>query len=251
MPVEVIAKVKPKNNANFKVADQTDIEPRLDGSKSLQDDIDTLNRLVIAGASSKIHIGPDEPSDKSALWFDTDDSSADEVLGSIYQGENLLEETYSEAIQHIKEKVDEVSYALNKELEPGGFKIRTYSGAYIDASDSSTSNPALDSEFYPENPNPEDDIFVPISGSNETTIYENDKYIGVPNINTLRIKRGTKYNLPTLKDGELAFCKDTGELFIGNVNKSGYSVTKIGSSGSGGDGSESGGNLTGEYIDLQ
>lgn len=34
--------------------------------------------------------------------------------------------------------------------------------------------------------------------------------------NKMQIKRGNKANLPTLSDGELGFCKDTGELFIGN-----------------------------------
>lgn len=31
----------------------------------------------------------------------------------------------------------------------------------------------------------------------------------------LKIKRGKKLNLPKLADGELGFCTDTGELFIG------------------------------------
>ena len=33
--------------------------------------------------------------------------------------------------------------------------------------------------------------------------------------NIIRIKRGLKDNLPTLLVGELAFCTDTNELFIG------------------------------------
>lgn len=32
----------------------------------------------------------------------------------------------------------------------------------------------------------------------------------------LQIRRGLKTNLPTGADGELLFCDDTGELFIGN-----------------------------------
>lgn len=34
--------------------------------------------------------------------------------------------------------------------------------------------------------------------------------------NKVQIKRGSKANLPTLSDGELAFCKDTAQLYIGN-----------------------------------
>ena len=33
--------------------------------------------------------------------------------------------------------------------------------------------------------------------------------------NTIKIKRGTKANLPTLNQGELAFCTDTDEVYIG------------------------------------
>lgn len=36
--------------------------------------------------------------------------------------------------------------------------------------------------------------------------------------NTIRIKRGLKANLPALLAGELAYCNDTLELFVGRVN---------------------------------
>jgi hypothetical protein len=35
---------------------------------------------------------------------------------------------------------------------------------------------------------------------------------------TIKIKRGLKTNLPTLSEGELAYCTDTNELFIGTVS---------------------------------
>ena len=34
--------------------------------------------------------------------------------------------------------------------------------------------------------------------------------------NKIQIKRGNKANLPALSDGELAFCKDAGEVYVGN-----------------------------------
>ena len=44
---------------------------------------------------------------------------------------------------------------------------------------------------------------------------------------TIKIRRGLKVNLPTLEEGELGFCTDTGELYIGtsegNVLLSGVS----------------------------
>lgn len=36
--------------------------------------------------------------------------------------------------------------------------------------------------------------------------------------NTIRIKRGLKANLPALLAGELGYCNDTQELFIGRLN---------------------------------
>ena len=36
--------------------------------------------------------------------------------------------------------------------------------------------------------------------------------------NKMQIKRGLKSTMPALSDGELAYCKDTGELYIGNTS---------------------------------
>ena len=43
---------------------------------------------------------------------------------------------------------------------------------------------------------------------------------------SIQIKRGMKKDLPQLKDGELAFCKDTKELFVGNNGNENVSITK-------------------------
>ena len=43
---------------------------------------------------------------------------------------------------------------------------------------------------------------------------------------SIQIKRGMKKDLPQLKDGELAFCKDTKELYVGNNGNENVSVTK-------------------------
>ena len=79
MAVEVWSKLKPKNNANFKIADPSDVEPTLDGSNSLQDDIEALSNLISSGGNSKIHVGPDEPEDKEALWKGSLDGSVKTV----------------------------------------------------------------------------------------------------------------------------------------------------------------------------
>ena len=43
---------------------------------------------------------------------------------------------------------------------------------------------------------------------------------------SIQIKRGMKKDLPQLKDGELAFCRDTKELYVGNNGNENVSVTK-------------------------
>lgn len=43
---------------------------------------------------------------------------------------------------------------------------------------------------------------------------------------SIQIKRGMKKDLPQLKDGELAFCKDTKELYVGSNGNENVSVTK-------------------------
>lgn len=35
----------------------------------------------------------------------------------------------------------------------------------------------------------------------------------------IQVKRGVKANLPALSEGELAFCTDTGELYVGGESK--------------------------------
>lgn len=43
---------------------------------------------------------------------------------------------------------------------------------------------------------------------------------------SIQIKRGMKKDLPQLKDGELAFCRDTKELYVGNNGNENVNVTK-------------------------
>lgn len=42
----------------------------------------------------------------------------------------------------------------------------------------------------------------------------------------LQVRRGLKANLPTLGDGELGFCEDTGELFIGTSSSGNKKVNR-------------------------
>ena len=63
----------------------------------------------------------------------------------------------------------------------------------------------------------------------------------------MRIKRGLRKNLPILQDGQLGYCKDSKELFIGNNGKNDLINPKKESSGSSGDIT---GTVTAEYLKL-
>lgn len=68
----------------------------------------------------------------------------------------------------------------------------------------------------------------------------------------VRIKTGSNVNLRQLKEGELAYCPDTGRLYIGVRQSAVSSLVKnevIGGTSSGG-GESGGGNLTGEHLEL-
>ena len=68
----------------------------------------------------------------------------------------------------------------------------------------------------------------------------------------VRIKTGSNVNLRQLKEGELAYCPDTGRLYIGVRQSAVSSLVKnevIGGTSSGG-GEGGGGNLTGEHLEL-
>ena len=74
----------------------------------------------------------------------------------------------------------------------------------------------------------------------------NNKYEGT--IGALKLKRGYKTDIVNvnLQEGELAFCLDTEELYIGSKGTK-KMIAKVGGSGSGG----SGGSLTGKYVELE
>lgn len=83
--------------------------------------------------------------------------------------------------------------------------------------------------------------------SNSQEVDENSS-----NIKYVRIKTGSNLNLRPLKEGEMAYCPDTGRLYIG-VRQSAVSTLVqnqvIGGTSSGG-GESGGGNLTGEHLEL-
>lgn len=62
----------------------------------------------------------------------------------------------------------------------------------------------------------------------------------------MKIKRGLKKNLPILQDGQLGYCKDTRELYVGNEGKNDL----INPKSEGGSSSDITGTVTAEYLKL-
>lgn len=161
-------------------------------------------------STNSVFYGPNAPSDTSAIWIDSIDENIDEILN------NDVLEAISAAIQEIALKAEKANYAIEKELDPGYFK-----GVL----------PGTD----PENP--------PIPDPDKPDI--GDGASGT--CNAILVKRGLKEDLTEIKEGEICFCIDTEEFYIGNKGLLRL-FAKVG--GLGGNSSEGGQNVTGEYIDL-
>lgn len=170
--------------------------------------------------SHTIYRGTTAPEDTSVIWVDTADEDVEDVL----QKSPILEE-FSKAVKDLQDGFDAVQYAFTKELDPGEFADRTLGGSTTD-DDESEAVSLLSEE-----------------GEEGT----DDGGDGVPrkegNINVIKIKRGTKIDLPVLQDGELGYCRDTKELYIGNNGN----LDLIGKVGGLGGGTQ---NITAEYVQL-
>ena len=176
----------------------------------LVDGIDNLNWKKFKAAST--HIGKDEPEDKDLIWIDYKDESPDDDL---IQSE--LFDEFRHTLSNMSDKIRDINYILDYKLDGGYFFEK---------------EPSWDGEIT----------------DNPLKTYEDNPYKG--NIKALTLKRGNKEDFLkpelTLMEGELAFCLDTEELYIGNKGAKRL-LGKVG----GGSGSGSGGNVTGEYIMLE
>lgn len=95
-----------------------------------------------------------------------------------------------------------------------------------------------------------EDIFSGTFYGEENTSDKVDE--NLQTVKYVRIKTGSNVNLRQLKEGELAYCPDTGRLYIGVRQSAVSSLVKnevIGGTSSGG-GEGGGGNLTGEHLEL-
>lgn len=161
--------------------------------------------------STTTYCGSVEPSDKDLIWIDNKDETPDDDL---LQSE--LFDEFRHKLGDMANAIRDINYILEYKLDSGYFLERepSWSGEPIN-------NPL---KTYTDNP-----------------------YSG--NVKAITLKRGNKEDFlkqeMTLMEGELAFCLDTEELYIGNKGTKRLLGKVGGGSGSGG------GNVTGEYIMLE
>lgn len=158
--------------------------------------------------SGGIHIGDYAPIDTSKLWIDYSDEDADKVLNSD------LSTDIRNTMTVMTQKVDSLEYALKYELDPGYFK------GVIPGSD-----PDIEVELPPDAPN--------LGNGAEGTVGH------------LLVKRGLKEDIENLQEGEMGFCLDTEELYIGNKGRLRL-LTRVGGTSSG----SGSGNVTADYVEL-
>lgn len=166
---------------------------------------DAIDEKIKDAAS--VHIGAEEPTDTKKIWIDNADEEVDEVFKSD------LSQDIRDIVTDIKNKVDKVTYAIEHELDPG------YFGGHLPGYDGTEENTDPDAP----------DLDNGASGT----------------VGHILVKRGLKDDIEDLQEGELGFCLDTEELYIGNKGRLKL-IAKVGGVGGGsGDG-----NVTAEYVEL-
>ena len=161
-----------------------------------------------SGSGSGVHIDPNEPQDKSVLWVDTDDEDLENIFNDFEVTDAL--KTF---LKELNDKVEKCSYAIEKEIDSG------YFGGHYPGYDGT--------EELPEG--------APVV-----------KFGGPEgSVKSIRLKRGYKKDIQPLKEGELGFCIDSEELYVGNKGLLRL-LAKVGGTG----GSGGGGVSTSEYVEL-
>lgn len=164
-----------------------------------------------------IHLGNEEPDNGNVLWIDDEE---DDVNIQIPPGSDIYN-AIQDAIRNINSKLEEVDYALSYKLDAG------YIGDKF--------------------PGEEENLILKTSSENEEETPNIPKEEASGTCNTICIKRGYKRDLKNIFEGELIFCLDTDELFIGGTHGALKLLAKAGGS-SGGSGG--GGNISSNYVEL-
>nr|DAG33901.1 MAG TPA: tail protein [Caudoviricetes sp.] len=191
------------------------------------------NGVWRSGSSNAVHIGPDEPINDSMLWVDDEDEEIEENFGS-----DILNQL-KVVLGDMNAKIENVEYALTKELDPG------YFGGKMPGEDDETEEEETTISRAIDLPGEAVDPEYPPLGDGEV-LEEPDIDKGAEGtVETILLKRGLKKDLPMLMEGELGLCIDTEELYVG-LKGSRKLLAKVGGVG-GGSGTS---NVTAQYIEL-
>lgn len=189
-------------------------------------------QIVVQGGNS-VKIQSEEPSSTKSLWVDIDDEDVDANLS-----ESVILDEFRSSLKRINDTVNKLDYTVRFEMDAG----------YFDDEATSEDPQTKSSKTSEETP---EDLPPILQGPSTDKEEDFPTWLEEDNggkINVLKIKRGLKKDIVdgvyTLKEGELGFCMDTEELYIGN--KGLPRLLAGGSSGGSG-----GGNLTGKYVELE
>ena len=179
-------------------------------------------QIMVQGGNS-VKIQPEAPSNLKSLWVDIDDEDVDANLS-----ESVVLDEFRNTLKDIRNTVDKLDYTVRFEMDAG----------YFDEDEEEVETLSADT----------DEELPPVLDGPETSEEDEPAWLNEDNggkINVLRIKRGLKKYITNgdyiLKEGELGFCMDTEELYIGNKG-----LPRLIAGGT--SGGSSGGNLTGKIC---
>ena len=197
-----------------------------------------IKKEIIVQGGNSVKIQPEAPSNLNSLWVDTDDDDVDATFG-----DSVILEEFRNSINNISKIVEKLDYTVRFEMDAGYFDDD------IEESDEVlVAKAARVSDNESDN---EEELPLVLQGPKTDKEEDRPEWLEESNggkINILKIKRGLKKYITNgdykLKEGELGFCMDTEELYIGNKGL----PRLIAGGTSGGSG---GGNLTGKYVELE
>lgn len=212
MAIELIDKIKQKNNGNFKLVDAIDVELK-DGS-DLQNFIDNINDIVDVPSSSKCHNvvqGENEPEqDDVIIWVDTSNS---ENVYSDSLGDKVINE-FREIFKYLTNEIKELK-AKNLDLEARvSFLEQNGTGG-------GGNNP--DNPDKPDNPNPD------VNTTSEIMTFEDGSLLIDEEGNVLVFSITTNTDTPpdTTTNAEIMVFEDGTILTDEEGNILAFSITNV------------------------
>lgn len=229
MAVYVISTIKPQNNGNFPIAEANDIAGGLWSAKNSADLLSIPASKLKPGMLCWLEDEEVYKQYKRGYWVNANLGSGSTAEGNanIWIGPTPPEDT---SLIWIDTTDDDLEYTENDNV------IKSYEAAIKSLNEKWDGiNYALTRKFDAGS----------FPARNETTGQWDPNWEPDGTIATIQIRKGKKFNLPILKDGELGYCTDTQELYIGF---GGRNVRLTGSGTE--DPEEPGGDTVGNYVEI-